>query len=156
MAKEPGGERPHFEGLETEFERFLRHYERRERARALQHGIDVAQRQQAAKQKAQKRSDMYTRLEEWDDSESDELFYVDRPEWRTMRARQLAAEQSADIMSGVRERADMCTGLQTWNDDDSDELFYVDRPRWRTVRARYLAAEQAADAANAAWDEEGR
>ncbi|KAJ7937727.1 hypothetical protein B0H13DRAFT_2302554 [Mycena leptocephala] len=120
----------------------------------LQRGTAVAQRQQAAKQEAHKRSDMYTRLEEWDDNQSDELFYVDRPEWRTMRARQLSAEQSADIVSGVRERADMCTCLESWNDDASDELFYVGRPRWRTVCARYLAAEQAADAANAAWEEE--
>ncbi|KAJ7879460.1 hypothetical protein B0H13DRAFT_2346048 [Mycena leptocephala] len=95
------------------------------------------QRQQAAKQEAHKRSDMYTRLEDG-----------------ALRARQLSAEQSADIVSGVRERADMCTCLESWNDDASDELFYVGRPRWRTVRVQYLAVEQAADAANAAWEEE--
>jgi len=49
------------------------------------------------------RIEMRSRLDIWDDDESDELFYTDRLRWRTMRTRRLAAEESADNESRVFE-----------------------------------------------------
>lgn len=46
---------------------------------------------------------MRARLEAWDDDESDEPFYADRARWRSMRARHLAAEESADATSAAFE-----------------------------------------------------
>lgn len=58
-----------------------------------------------ARERAQKeaedrdRIEMKSRLEIWDDDESDELFYVDRARWRQLRSRRLAAEEEADAKS---------------------------------------------------------
>ena len=66
------------------------------------------------------RIEMRSRLDIWDDDESDELFYTDRcartfvipsecrlslvrPRWRAMRARRVAAEEAADNESRVFE-----------------------------------------------------
>lgn len=49
------------------------------------------------------RIEMRSRLDVWDDDESDELFYTDRPRWRAQRARRLAAEQAADEESRLYE-----------------------------------------------------
>ncbi|KAF9781825.1 hypothetical protein BJ322DRAFT_1078628, partial [Thelephora terrestris] len=46
---------------------------------------------------------MRSRLDIWDDDESDELFSTNRSRWRTMRTRRLAAEESADNESRVFE-----------------------------------------------------
>ena len=45
------------------------------------------------------RIEMRTRLDVWDDDESDELFYIDRVRWRQLRARRLEAEEAADAKS---------------------------------------------------------
>lgn len=42
---------------------------------------------------------MRSRLDVWDDDESDELYYVDRARWRHLRARRLEAEEAADAKS---------------------------------------------------------
>ncbi|KAF9781838.1 hypothetical protein BJ322DRAFT_1111749 [Thelephora terrestris] len=49
------------------------------------------------------RIEMRSRLDIWDDDESDELMYTGRPCWRTMQTRSLAAEESADNESRVFE-----------------------------------------------------
>ncbi|KAI0365327.1 hypothetical protein BV20DRAFT_1056504 [Pilatotrama ljubarskyi] len=80
-----------------------RRYEPRERARiqALERAIT---RERAMKEAEERdRVEMRARLDVWDDDESDELFYTDRPRWRTLRARRLAAEQAADEESRLYE-----------------------------------------------------
>ncbi|KAI0329048.1 hypothetical protein GY45DRAFT_1419048 [Cubamyces sp. BRFM 1775] len=80
-----------------------RRYEPRERARiqALERAIA---RERAMKEAEERdRIEMRSRLDVWDDDESDELFYTDRPRWRTQRARRLAAEQAADEESRLYE-----------------------------------------------------
>lgn len=52
------------------------------------------------------RQDMKTRLEIWDDDESDELFYVDRAEWRRKRQRTLAREMAEDVHARNVARAE--------------------------------------------------
>ena len=47
--------------------------------------------------------EMRSRLNVWDDDESDEPFYTDRARWRGLRARRLAAEQAADEESRLYE-----------------------------------------------------
>ncbi|KAJ3556755.1 hypothetical protein NM688_g1841 [Phlebia brevispora] len=49
------------------------------------------------------RIEMRSRLDIWDDDESDELFYTDRARWRTSRARRLATEEAADRESRIYE-----------------------------------------------------
>ncbi|KAJ6456193.1 hypothetical protein C8R45DRAFT_583582 [Mycena sanguinolenta] len=80
-----------------------RRYEPRERARILALERAIARQRQTADSEARERVEMRARLEAWDDDESDELFYVDRARWRTVRARHLAAEQSADAASAAFE-----------------------------------------------------
>ncbi|KAI8986138.1 hypothetical protein BD414DRAFT_416880 [Trametes punicea] len=80
-----------------------RRYEPRERARiqALERAIA---RERAMKEAEERdRIEMRSRLDVWDDDESDELFYTDRPRWRALRARRLAAEQAADEESRLYE-----------------------------------------------------
>ncbi|KAI0354814.1 hypothetical protein OH77DRAFT_1404321 [Trametes cingulata] len=80
-----------------------RRYEPRERARiqALERAIN---RERAMKEAEERdRVEMRARLDVWDDDESDELFYTDRPRWRALRARRLAAEQAADEESRLYE-----------------------------------------------------
>ncbi|KAG8771732.1 hypothetical protein FRC20_000748 [Serendipita sp. 405] len=52
------------------------------------------------------RQDMKHRLEIWDDDESDELFYVDRSEWRRKRQRVLARETAEDAHARNLARAE--------------------------------------------------
>ncbi|GBE85142.1 hypothetical protein BKA93DRAFT_818719 [Sparassis latifolia] len=81
-----------------------RRYEPRERARiqALERAIA---RERATKEAEERdRIEMRSRLEIWDDDESDELFYTDRARWRSLRVRRLAAEQSADEESRSYEQ----------------------------------------------------
>lgn len=80
-----------------------RRYEPRERARILALERAIARQRATAEAEARERIDIRARLETWDDEESDELFYVDRARWRTVRARHLAAEQSADAASAAFE-----------------------------------------------------
>ncbi|KAI0770652.1 hypothetical protein C8Q74DRAFT_1317834 [Fomes fomentarius] len=80
-----------------------RRYEPRERARlqALERAIA---RERAMKEAEDRdRVEMRSRLEIWDDDESDEPFYTDRARWRSLRARRLAAEQAADEESRLYE-----------------------------------------------------
>ncbi|EMD39604.1 hypothetical protein CERSUDRAFT_80988 [Gelatoporia subvermispora B] len=88
---------------EASFRDRERRYEPRERARiqALERAIA---RERAVKDAEERdRGEMRTRLEVWDDDESDELFYTDRARWRAMRSRRLAAEQAADDESRMYE-----------------------------------------------------
>ncbi|KAI0917614.1 hypothetical protein AcW1_007220 [Taiwanofungus camphoratus] len=88
---------------ENSFRDRERRYEPRERARiqALERAI---QRERALKEAEERdRVEMRSRLDIWDDDESDELFYTDRPRWRSLRARRLAAEQGADEESRLYE-----------------------------------------------------
>ena len=80
-----------------------RRYEPRERARisALERAI---QRERAANEaEVRDKLEMRTRLDVWDDDESDEPFYTDRVKWRALRARRLIAEQAADEESRLYE-----------------------------------------------------
>ncbi|CDO72205.1 hypothetical protein BN946_scf184970.g57 [Trametes cinnabarina] len=80
-----------------------RRYEPRERQRILALERAIA-RERAMKEAEEKdKVEMRARLDVWDDDESDELFYTDRPRWRTLRARRLAAEQAADEESRLYE-----------------------------------------------------
>ncbi len=76
-----------------------RRYEPRERSRinALERAIFRVQANKEAEERD--RIEMRARLDVWDDDESDELFYVDRPRWRQLRARRLEAEEAADAKS---------------------------------------------------------
>ncbi|KZT12192.1 uncharacterized protein LAESUDRAFT_641758 [Laetiporus sulphureus 93-53] len=88
---------------ENSFRDRERRYEPRERARiqALERAI---LRDRATKEAEERdRVEMRSRLAIWDDDESDELFYTDRPRWRSLRARRLTAEQEADDESRVYE-----------------------------------------------------
>ncbi|KAJ7831432.1 hypothetical protein B0H13DRAFT_2371454 [Mycena leptocephala] len=88
---------------EVSFRDRERRYEPRERARILALERAIARQRATAEAEARERIDIRARLETWDDEESDELFYVDRARWRTVRARHLAAEQSADAASAAFE-----------------------------------------------------
>ncbi|KAJ7155894.1 hypothetical protein B0H12DRAFT_1174271, partial [Mycena haematopus] len=88
---------------EVSFRDRERRYEPRERARILALERAIARQRQTADSEARERVELRARLEAWDDDESDELFYVDRARWRTVRARHLAAEQSADAASAAFE-----------------------------------------------------
>ncbi|KAI9066019.1 hypothetical protein FKP32DRAFT_1566663 [Trametes sanguinea] len=80
-----------------------RRYEPRERQRILALERAIA-RERAMKEAEEKdKVEMRARLDVWDDDESDELFYTDRPRWRSLRARRLAAEQAADEESRLYE-----------------------------------------------------
>ncbi|TDL19661.1 hypothetical protein BD410DRAFT_726769 [Rickenella mellea] len=80
-----------------------RRYEPRERTRiaTLERTI---QRERAMREAEERdRIEMRSRLDIWDDDESDELFYTDRSRWRAQRARRLAAEEAADEESRLFE-----------------------------------------------------
>ncbi|KAJ7139400.1 hypothetical protein C8R44DRAFT_605082 [Mycena epipterygia] len=88
---------------EVSFRDRERRYEPRERARILALERAIARQRATADAEARDRIDMRARLEAWDDDESDEPFYADRARWRAMRARHLAAEESADAASAAFE-----------------------------------------------------
>ncbi|KAJ6537333.1 hypothetical protein B0H10DRAFT_2142355 [Mycena sp. CBHHK59/15] len=89
---------------EVSFRDRERRYEPRERTRIIALERAIARQRATAEAEARERVDMRARLEAWDDDESDELFYVDRVRWRAVRARHLAAEQSADAASAAFEK----------------------------------------------------
>ncbi|KAK7008158.1 hypothetical protein R3P38DRAFT_2552759 [Favolaschia claudopus] len=89
---------------EVSFRDRERRYEPRERARISALERTIARQRQAAENEARDRVDLRARLEAWDDDESDEFFYTDRARWRTLRARNLAAEQQADATSAAFEQ----------------------------------------------------
>lgn len=76
-----------------------RRYEPRERARiaALERAITRERVMKEAEEKD--RIEMRSRLDVWDDDQSDETFYVDRARWRASRTRRLAAEEAEDDKS---------------------------------------------------------
>ncbi|KAF9028542.1 hypothetical protein BDZ89DRAFT_951230 [Hymenopellis radicata] len=84
---------------EVSFRDRERRYEPRERSRinALERAIYRVQANKEAEERD--RIEMRARLDVWDDDESDELFYVDRPRWRQLRARRLEGEEAADAKS---------------------------------------------------------
>ncbi|KAJ3485391.1 hypothetical protein NLI96_g4988 [Meripilus lineatus] len=80
-----------------------RRYEPRERAR-IQTLERALGRERAVKEAEERdRIEMRSRLDIWDDDESDEQFYTDRTRWRTLRARRLATEETTDADSRVYE-----------------------------------------------------
>ncbi|EGN97903.1 hypothetical protein SERLA73DRAFT_91057 [Serpula lacrymans var. lacrymans S7.3] len=88
---------------EVSFRDRERRYEPRERARIQTLERSIA-RQSAMKEAEERdRIEMRSRLDVWDDDESDELFYVDRVRWRQSRVRRLAAEEAADSESRLYE-----------------------------------------------------
>jgi hypothetical protein len=76
-----------------------RRYEPREKTRIM--GIERTLKRQRAAEKHQEedREALAKSLREWDDDESDELFYTDRVRWRMKRAKALHAEQKSDEAS---------------------------------------------------------
>ncbi|KAI0783447.1 hypothetical protein C8Q75DRAFT_433671 [Abortiporus biennis] len=88
---------------ENSFRDRERRYEPRERARIQ--ALERALARERAMKEAEERDriEMRSRLDVWDDDESDELFYTDRSRWRAMRARRLAAEETADAESRAYE-----------------------------------------------------
>ncbi|KAF8158439.1 hypothetical protein B0H34DRAFT_656642 [Crassisporium funariophilum] len=91
---------------EISFKDRERRYEPRERTRisALERAIAREQAQKEAEQRD--RIEIKSRLEVWDDDESDELFYVDRARWRHLRQRRLEAEEAADEKARRYEEAE--------------------------------------------------
>ncbi|RDB14876.1 hypothetical protein Hypma_016278 [Hypsizygus marmoreus] len=84
---------------EVSFRDRERRYEPRERTRiqALERAIA---RERATKEAEERQHhEIRARLDVWDDDMSDEMFYVDRPRWRALRARRLEAEEAADAKS---------------------------------------------------------
>ncbi|KAF8578960.1 hypothetical protein K439DRAFT_1416733 [Ramaria rubella] len=76
-----------------------RRYEPRERQRIanLERTIQRERLQREAEDRD--KIEMHSRLDVWDDDESDELFYTDRSRWRATRRRHLAQEEAADRAS---------------------------------------------------------
>lgn len=86
-----------------------RRYEPRERQRitALERALT---RERATKEAEERdRTEIGARLDVWDDDESDEMFYVDRPRWRALRARRLTTEISLDAQSRSAEATETDT-----------------------------------------------
>ncbi|KIM74831.1 hypothetical protein PILCRDRAFT_99100 [Piloderma croceum F 1598] len=80
-----------------------RRYEPRERTRIQALERTIA-RQEAMKEAEERDAvEMSNRLSIWDDDESDETFYVNRAQWRQVRARRLAKEEEADAESRIFE-----------------------------------------------------
>jgi RNA-binding protein 25 len=73
-----------------------RRYEPRERNRIQALERAIARERATREAEDRDRTEMRSRLDIWDDDESDELFYTDRTRWRTQRARRLTAEEAAD------------------------------------------------------------
>ncbi|KAH9947466.1 hypothetical protein B0H21DRAFT_691986 [Amylocystis lapponica] len=88
---------------ENSFRDRERRYEPRERARIQALERTVARERALKEAEERDRIEMRSRLDIWDDDESDELFYTDRARWRSMRSRRLAAEQAADEESRLYE-----------------------------------------------------
>ncbi|KAF9781792.1 hypothetical protein BJ322DRAFT_1144605 [Thelephora terrestris] len=88
---------------EASFRDRERRYEPRERVRIQTLERTLARERAVKEAENRDRVEMRSRLDIWDDDESDELFYTDRSRWRTMRTRRLAAEESADNESRVFE-----------------------------------------------------
>ncbi|KAF7309542.1 hypothetical protein MIND_00325100 [Mycena indigotica] len=84
---------------EASFRDRERRYEPRERARINALERAIARQRNVAEAEARDRIEMGSRLDNWDDDDSDDFFYTDRARWRSMRARHLTAEQSADAAS---------------------------------------------------------
>ena len=94
---------------EVSFRDRERRYEPRERQRitALERALT---RERATKEAEERdRTEIGARLDVWDDDESDEMFYVDRPRWRALRARRLATETSLDAQSRSAEATETDT-----------------------------------------------
>ncbi|KAH9972012.1 hypothetical protein BGW80DRAFT_1173869 [Lactifluus volemus] len=81
---------------ENSFRDRERRYEPRERNRIQALERAIARERATREAEDRDRTEMRSRLDIWDDDESDELFYTDRTRWRTQRARRLTAEEAAD------------------------------------------------------------
>ncbi|KAF9464207.1 hypothetical protein BDZ94DRAFT_1162632 [Collybia nuda] len=76
-----------------------RRYEPRERTRIQTLERTIARERATKEAEERQHAEMRTRLDIWDDDESDEMFYMDRQRWRHLRARRLEAEEAADAKS---------------------------------------------------------
>ncbi|GLB38559.1 putative PWI domain containing protein [Lyophyllum shimeji] len=76
-----------------------RRYEPRERTRIQALERAIARERATREAEERQRIEMRERLHIWDDDESDEMFYIDRARWRSLRARRLEAEEAADEKS---------------------------------------------------------
>ncbi|KAJ7599897.1 hypothetical protein C8J56DRAFT_909077 [Mycena floridula] len=88
---------------ETSFRDRERRYEPRERQRLNALERNIARDRQQKERQDRDRVEMRSRLEIWDDDESDELFYVDRTAWRRERLRRLQDEEAADASARAFE-----------------------------------------------------
>ncbi|KAF7799421.1 hypothetical protein EIP86_010655 [Pleurotus ostreatoroseus] len=88
---------------ESSFRDRERRYEPRERARIQALERSIARERAMREAEERDRIEMRSRLDVWDDDESDELFYTDRQRWRASRTRRLAAEEAADRESRIYE-----------------------------------------------------
>ncbi|KAF8230034.1 hypothetical protein L208DRAFT_1283750 [Tricholoma matsutake] len=84
---------------EVSFRDRERRYEPRERTRIQALERAIARDRATKEAEGRQRIEMRSRLDIWDDDESDEMFYVDRARWRHLRARRLEAEEAADAKS---------------------------------------------------------
>ncbi|KAF8527025.1 hypothetical protein BU17DRAFT_39978 [Hysterangium stoloniferum] len=76
-----------------------RRYEPRERQRIATLERTIQREKMQKEAEARDKIEMHSRLDIWDDDESDELFYTDRTRWRATRRRHLAQEEAADRAS---------------------------------------------------------
>ncbi|KAF8302565.1 hypothetical protein DL93DRAFT_2090566 [Clavulina sp. PMI_390] len=82
-----------------------RRWESREHSRIANIERIIARERLADANQDKDGTEMRERLHVWDDDESDELFYTDRPRWRATRARFLKSERAADERSrAIEER----------------------------------------------------
>ncbi|KAH8086016.1 hypothetical protein BXZ70DRAFT_1045504 [Cristinia sonorae] len=84
-----------------------RRYEPRERARIQTLERTLARERAMKEAEERDRVEMRSRLDIWDDDESDELFYTDRARWRVTRARRLQTEEAADHDSRIYEEREV-------------------------------------------------
>lgn len=92
---------------EASFRDRERRYEPRERARIQALERTIARERAIREAEERDRVEVRTRLDVWDDDESDEVFYTDRARWRALRVRRLAAEEAADNESRVFEEREV-------------------------------------------------
>ncbi|KZT28699.1 hypothetical protein NEOLEDRAFT_1128872 [Neolentinus lepideus HHB14362 ss-1] len=88
---------------ENSFRDRERRYEPRERARIQALERTIARERAVKEAEERDRIEMRSRLDIWDDDESDEMFYTDRARWRHLRVRRLATEEAADAESRIYE-----------------------------------------------------
>ncbi|KAG8883364.1 hypothetical protein FRB97_006789, partial [Tulasnella sp. 331] len=84
---------------ESSFRDRERRYEPRERQRIAAIERTLARERVVKDSEDRDRTIMKASLDAWDDEESDELFYLDRPRWRARRSQIVASENAQDTAS---------------------------------------------------------